>query len=172
MNARRSSTKATIRLETLEDRITPVAIHPTLASLASMRGALLSHTDLSLQSGSAPHLNLPVTPGHRPLPVTVSTTTDAPPHKTPQRIHPSIGVVVPVGNPAPVSTPVVSQPVLRSFTLPSTPGRRPVAVPPSPVVPPTVPLDPNGGTTTPTSPPAGSTGNPPTPAPTPPFILR
>jgi hypothetical protein len=130
MNARRSSTKATIRLETLEDRITPVAIEPSLAYLASTRDALLSRTNPSLHPGSAPQLNLYVIQGHRQLPVTVSITTNAPSHKTPQRIHPSFGAVSSVGEPAPVPAPVVLQPVLRSFTLPSAPSRRPVAVAP------------------------------------------
>ncbi|HZW31177.1 MAG TPA: hypothetical protein VFF52_10750 [Isosphaeraceae bacterium] len=187
MNARRSSTKSTIRLETLEDRITPVALDHSLAHLAATRGALLSHTQVSPDPGSTARLNLRVIHGHRQVLVAASTDMSGPNQRNPQRIHPSIGVVSSVENSAPVTGQVVSQMVLRSTSVPSAPSTGtgtavmpsrpgPVLVPPNPVTPPTVPLDPDGGATTPPSnPPSGSTGNPPTPAtpaPNPPFTLR
>jgi hypothetical protein len=189
MNARRSSTKSTIRLETLEDRITPVALDHSLAHLAASRGALLSHTDSSPNPGSAARLNLLVMHGHRQVVVTASTDTNGPNHRNPQRIHPSIGVVSSAGDPASVAAPVVSQMVLRSTSLPGAPSTGtgtgtvvvpsrpgPVLVPPNPITSPTVPLDPDGGATTPPSnPPSGSTGSPTTPATpvsNPPFTLR
>jgi hypothetical protein len=159
MNSRRSSTKATIRLETLEDRITPVALDLSLVHLGATRAALLGHTETSHQTGSGPRLNLVFIHGHRQIPITATTNLNTPHHKTPKPIQPSVAAVSSVENPAPEPASVVSQPVRLSTGLPIVPPSSPVTLSPSPVVTPTVPIDPIGGTTTtPSNPPFGSPG--------------
>jgi hypothetical protein len=168
MNARRSSTKATIRLETLEDRITPAVLDPTLIHLAANRAVLLGPSHGAFDSESGPRLNLIVKQGHRQILVTASTNPKTLYHNTPSRIHPSFGAVSPVENPAPAPAPVITEPILRSTTLPVAPPTRPVAQPQNPVVTPTVPLDPDGGvgsTPAPSNPPAGPTTTTPAPLP-------
>jgi hypothetical protein len=159
MNARRSSTKATIRFETLEDRITPVAIDPSFGHLTAMRGAFV----LKLHH-----------PGH---PGTAGTTTtgQSPSHLQHQamkllnsqanNLHHNLPKLLGrVGNPVSLNnaTPLSGQPIARSGFVPVAPQSDPVTVSPSPTVPPaTGPVDPNHGGPTPTiNPPAGSTGTP------------
>jgi hypothetical protein len=164
MNARRSSTKATIRLETLEDRITPVAIHP---HVASMGGAMFGKTNPAPQLGSSPHSNPAPNGGHRQLPIGLSSNSNTPHPKTPRLIHLSSPAVTSQVSPDSGRVPAPTQPILSSAGMSISRRRAPLIVPPSPAVPPTVPLDPNGGVpASPSAPPTGPGGTPaPEPAP-------
>jgi hypothetical protein len=164
MNARRSSTKATIRLEALEDRITPVAIHP---HIASMGGALFGKTNPAAQLGSSSHSNPAPNAGHRQLPIGMGSHSNIPHPKTPKLIHLASPVVTSPVSPVSGRVPGPTQPILWSSGMSI--SRRParVIVPLNPAVPPIVPLDPNGGVpASPSNPPSGPVGTPaPEPAP-------
>jgi hypothetical protein len=55
---RRASLKAKLRLETLEDRITPVAIDPATAHVAALQGAILAHTNVVFEKAAGEHHSL------------------------------------------------------------------------------------------------------------------
>ena len=117
---RRSSLRAKLRLESLEDRITPVVGNPVSGHMAAMTGAILAHTNVIIQSEA-------------PMPTSdpsVATTFKRHHHKLHRsRITPMPDSSVTASG---ISIPIVYR--LPVLSPPSGTPKGPVATPPDPSV--------------------------------------